>query len=265
MKSIINFSVIIALLVFLTQGTGLAYTGYYNYPNSSYSSYGNGSGENYLQITQIEKGLFNRTFERESIYTRLNRIEQKLFRTTRSKDNLSQRLEAIMMNVNPSLMANVPLDDLKNLERRYLNRTYTNENVDMRVARLEQQVFGAMQRGPLDARYERLRTAVRSSNTNNSMTNYNNIPYQVPTYPTYSSGSKVKDVFANVLNGFGTITGITPPVYDQYDANFYNNYDNSVVPFQTSGHGYDQYGRTNTGSYYQNRDFGGSTGVRILN
>ena len=242
-KSIVVKSLVMLIALFITQGIGFSYVNY-GYPNGYYG-YNSNSGENYLQITQIEKALFNRTYERESIYNRLSRIERKLFRTTNTRDSLADRLEAITQNINPSLMANVPLTELKRLEQRVLRQTYTYDDVHNRLARLEQVVLGATQAGNLDTRFQRLQLATRQNRINpyyNTPTAYNN------------NNSSTKNILNTLVNGIGTITGFTPPVYDPYLNNGFNNDNWGQSRFYADN------------QRIQNSFYGGNTGtmVRIL-
>jgi len=212
----------------------------YYYPNNCLHS----SGENYLQITQIERALFNNSYENENIYSRLNRIEQKLFRTTNNSANLADRLETIMNNINPSMLANIPSSELGLMEREILNRTFAGETPDKRIARLEQTLFGTMQSGSIEERFYKLRNSIASRKQYDS------------SYTAYglNPNGKVRNTLYNLLGGLGTITGITTPVYDPFDSNTSFFYPNS----------YSQFYRNNTGLYNYLNNFGTTNSVRIL-
>lgn len=215
----------------------------YYYPDTYYNS----QGENYLQITKIELALFNRSFENESIYSRLNRIEQKLFKTINSTATLADRLDAIMTNINPSMLTNVPMENIKVLEKTILKRTFTADTPDRRISRLEQAVFGTLQPGSLEDRFEKLQIAMSSMRTPvNTYTNAYN------PYPN----SRVKDIVQNVLGGIGTITGVTAPVYDPFET-----YSPAYYPDNCA---YNRFYRNNNSVYNSFKNYGTFGNMRIL-
>lgn len=235
--------IFIVLFLLCSILTGCLSASAYYYPDTYYNS----QGENYLQITKIEHALFNRSFENESIYARLNRIEQKLFRATNNSANLADRLEAIMTNINPSLLANIPVENIKSFEKTIFRRTFTSEAPDKRISRLEQAVFGTLQPGSLEDRYEKLQIAM------------NSLQVPVNTYQnadnTYSN-NRFKDIVQNVLGGIGTITGVTTPVYDPFET-----YSNAYYPGNC---GYNRFYRNNNSIYNSFKNFGTTNNLRIL-
>ena len=249
-KVCIVYKFLILFFVFIAiQNCNYAYVTY-DYPDGYYG-YNSNRGENYLQITQIEKSLFNRTYERESIYNRLDRIERKLFRTTNQRDSLADRLEAICQNINPSLMANVPLSELRKMEQRILRQTFTSDDIDNRIGRLEQAVLGMTQSGNLDTRFQRLKIATTQNHSPQYYHSYNN--YQ-PSYVYPASNSTAKNILNSVVNGIGTITGFTPPVYNpDFNSGWPNN-------------NWTQRGEFWNNNRYYNQAHGGNSGamVRIL-
>ena len=236
-----------AVLALVSCGESLAYVNY-KFPDGYYG-YNANRGENYLQITQIEKALFSRTYERESIYNRLNRIERKLFRTTNTNDSLADRLDAITKNINPSLMANVPMAELRRLEQKILRQTYTSDDVENRLARLESVVFGATQSGAFDTRFQRLKIAMRQNASHQPFCTNQRDFYDAATLPT---SARAKNILNNFVNGLGTITGFTPPVYDPFsDGGFSNNNWGQSRFYSDNNRFYNSFQGYNTGSRVQ--------------
>lgn len=246
-KFLITNIFVFVVLALACCGEGWAYVNY-NFPDGYYG-YNASSGENYLQITQIEKALFNRTYERESIYNRLSRIERKIFRATNTNSSLSERLEAITKNINPSLMANVPMVELKRFEQKILKQTYTSDDVENRLARLENVVFGATQSGAPDTRFQRLKIAMCQNGSRQTLCATQQDFYDAATLPT---SSRAKNILNNFVNGFGTITGFTPPVYDPYlDNAFQNNNWGQSRFYSDNNRFYNSFQGYNTGSRVQ--------------
>ena len=74
--------------------------------------------ENYPKITQIEQKLFNKTYEKESIYNRLHRLEKKLFKKDFGNLPLANRVDNIVSNIDASIMYNISTKELEKLERK---------------------------------------------------------------------------------------------------------------------------------------------------
>ncbi len=232
------------------------------YPCFTQNYYNRGNNENYLQIAAIENALFNRTYNNESVDNRLSRIERKLFRRTNTTESLSQRLETIMQNVNPAMFANIPLDGVKQLERRILGTNYTNDKIENRLSRLEQKVFGTIQSGELDYRYSKLVNSVGAYSASNCY-------YPYSTENNTQTSTKMKNALQNAFGAFGTVlTGYTPPVYNAnpYDRYYHTNspYYNPMIPFNSSND-YDNFYRNNNSFYNSFRNYGSSSGINILN
>src|SRR5574344_759912 len=225
------------------------------------------SDESYPRITEVEYMLFNKNFENENIYNRLSRIENKVFRRNFQNMALSARVDNILANIDEGAMYGISSAQLSKLERKVLGRTYTNEDTDSRITRLEKEMLGAMQGGNLRERYETVATAAKHYNSypelaqsqgvyspSNYSTTYANNTGWTPYQP-----KGINRIFQNVLgavfgdtNSFGTMTGFTPPVYDQYNQ-YYN-----------PGIGMQDYYMGNHGGYMQNRNLGSQSTVRIL-
>ena len=204
------------------------------------------NGENYLQITQIERSLFNRSYENEDIYSRLNRIEQRLFRSTNTSASLCDRLEAIMSNINPSMLANIPIKELSLMERQILRRAYTNETPDKRIERLEQALFGTIQPGNLEARFQKLQLAINSQQQYSASYSALGIP----------ANRTPRNTLQNLLGGIGTITGFTPPVYD--------NFSTHPNDFHAGSYAYNNFYKNNTSLHNTLRNYATAGNVRIL-
>lgn len=235
--------------------------GTYN-PSSITGGFQSTSGmyNNYPRVTQIEQSLFNRNYDGEDVYIRLARLERKLFKTTYQNADLNWRVENILANIDTSSMYNISSNELSSVEQRVLGRRYPKDKLENRLSRLETQMFGTIQGGRLDERYELIRK---------SAMNYNSIASASTPYGGYYSqgytGGGIKNTLKNILGSmagsampFGVMTGFTPPITSSpycYDPYNYGSNMNS---------GLNQWYRSNTGYYNQNSSFGTGSGVTIL-
>ena len=212
------------------------------------------NAENYPKITALENTIFRKTYEKQDIYTRLKRLEKKLFRRTFDNMALSDRMENILDNVDPAVVYDINQRDLAKIETKILGRSFEGESTDERITRLEKEMLGAMQGGNLKQRYETVKSAARhynafpaytASTPQNNYTMYNN--YRKPRRNILSF------LFDMMSTGFGAgqMTGYTPPVFSPYDN------------FQDSS-GIQDYYMGNRGGYYNNRNMGNGSTVRIL-
>lgn len=266
-------------------------------PNQ-YSNYGYTVDPNvgYPRVTQIESAIFKRTFQNEDISRRLDRIESKLFNHTNSAMDLSSRVDLISQNINPATLANIPLNNIARIERKLFGRSYDGEDPEARISRIEKEMLGATQSGSLEQRFMTIATAAKNYNAFPSTTNPLAQAGQVYNYNN-SGGFKnaLKTFFTGYANG--TMTGYTPPIYDP--SGYYNNYNNyayqtaspyttsytnspyttsyqttspyyaSQNPYMTnrfgsSGYGYNDYMKTNTGYYNYGKNIGSGSGVHVL-
>lgn len=242
----------------------------------------------YPKVSQVENILFKQSFDNEDIYYRLNRIEQKMFKKTNTNLSLAERLDYVISRIDPAQMYNIPLDGLAKAEYKIFNRQYPNDDLETRIIRLEKEMLGAMQSGNLDERYEVVASAAK---------HYNAFPYtdqqpfgqQPYTYGnTMANGTSnavpsstggVKGVFQNILGAMigGTLTGYTPPMYNNpqnYNSSYYqnSNYPNSYYPSNNwsqnlipqNSAGFNNYMQSNRGYYNSNRDYGSGSGVHVL-
>ena len=237
---------------------------------AGYQNYGTDGFENYPKITQVEAVVFNRNFEGENIYNRLNRIEQKLFKQQFQNLPLASRMDNILAGVDQGAMSGISMRDLSQMETRVFGQTFAREDTETRIARLEKEMLGAMQNGSLKQRYATVRTAAK---------HYNSFPQQYAQdsryMPNTYNGQKpnfltrIVDTLAGGM-GMGTMTGFTPPIYDTYGDTYGNSYGNPYSTnyqqssFGTGGYGQQDYYSGNNGGYYNNRNLGSGTGVRVF-
>lgn len=228
------------------------------------------TAENYPKITQIEYALFNRSYEKESIYNRLTRLENKLFRRNFNNMPLSARVDNITNNVDAGIIHNISTKELAKLERKVLGRIYAGDDTESRITRLEKEMLGAMQGGNLTQRFETIKTAAKHYNSYPEIVQSQMVMTPAQAYravnPYYGYGQSwnsnnsgicgfFRNTIGNLLSGstygMGTITGFTPPIYDSYSA-------------YSPGMGIRNEYSSNTKSYIDNRNYGNGSTVRIL-
>lgn len=141
--------------------------------------------------------------------------------------------------------------NLNLMEQALFNQNYNRENINSRLNRLEENMFGEAQNGTVGERYRNLSQAFDFNRPNpyyrqnqHYYNNYNN-PY--PMFSPYSPETSRKLGLLNRLSRFlgGTQTGITP----------------SMDGFLEDGMTSSPYGN---GYYTHNRHLGNGTSVRIL-
>lgn len=221
---------------------------------------------NYSALAKIENSLYGHTFTNQNISVRLERIERSLFNTTFRNATPAQRIDNIISNFNqlnkyPNISANI----LTRLENKVFNRTYQQNTIENRIERLEQQVFGAVQSGDMDTRYEALVSAIKSYNTTSMNQNL---------IPNTGQNRGIRGIANALLNNAifgGTMTGFTPPI-DPYYGNYSNGYTTPYNPYANqnmnnfggSGYGSYQGYRTNHGMYDGFHNYGSGASVHIL-
>lgn len=139
-------------------------------PNSNISDLTEDSTVEYPMVDKIEQELFNTSYKKENIYTRLNRLEEKVFGKT-SNDDLNTRVDKLssvikpkkqMMSYNDNQNYNYTQNEMSNyynnsgletvndqsvpfqlaaLEEDILRNSYINDNISNRLNRLEQKLF----------------------------------------------------------------------------------------------------------------------------
>lgn len=235
---------------------------------------------NYADIGRIEQSLFGRTFAGQNISMRLSRIEKSLFTTTYPNSTDVQRIDNIISNFNQiNKYPNISKNELSKIESRVLNQTYLQNSPERRIERLEEQMFGAVQSGNINSRYEALQLAAKAYNRNNQYSSNN--PSQIGQGGWKTLASNVgNSIIGNALLGNsmmggslmgGSMTGFTPPInpYNSYNNGYnnsynrYNNYNSYANP-TASGYGMYKGYRTNHGYYDGFQDYSSGAGVTIL-
>lgn len=244
----------------------------------------------YPKIDKIERSLYGSNFPTQDIMVRLSRIETSIFSTTYPDSPLVQRVDNIIANYNQiNDYQMISKNILSKMETKILHQNYSKNDVQNRIERLEQQIFGAVQSGDIPTRYETLKTAVNNYNRNQDTQTYSQIPLD-----TLSQGSvnprRRNGILANLgsmlLGGGGVMTGFSPSIdplstgynngysgfnnysgNNNYYSNGYNNnrYNNNYSSLASpSGYGYYSGNRTNRGYSDAFNTFGSSSGVTIL-
>ncbi|MFH0702015.1 MAG: hypothetical protein V2B14_00550 [bacterium] len=142
-------------------------------------------------ISNIEQNLFNAQFQNDSVNNRLNRIEINAFGKA-SADTYQQRIQRLKNTfknqyqvvsktpVSTPALSNEPQIDpyiIDELENKVLSRSFSNENINRRIERLEIIMFNRNFNETWDERVNRLYSVVfgnqnessASTKTNNSM------------------------------------------------------------------------------------------------
>ena len=234
-------------------------------------SFTNPLRENYPNLGKIEQTLFGRAYDNQNINTRLSRIENALFTTTYPNSTSAQRIDNIIsnfnqINKNPNISKNV----LSRLESRVFNQSFMQNSPQRRIERLEEQIFGAVQTGELDARCKALQLAAKTYNKNNSFSDDFSDPMTSSSFTSTSIPMSMSMPMARGrgLGGFlsnftsGSMTGFTPNInpfggYNNYNrySNPYNRY-NPYLGNQRPQQGYRAYNGTS--------NYGSGAGVTIL-
>lgn len=174
-----------------------------NIPNNS------GSQLNVASVAQIEQNLFGRIYSSQDMPRRLDRIERRLFSRSFANMTDSQRLDNIISNYNKMNIApNISLNSLSRIERMLYSQDYSQNSVQNRIERLEQQLFGAVQSGNLEARAKAIEIAGR---------NYNR---RLNPYGSTRTGGLLSGLAG--LLGQGVVTGMTPPINNSMYPDYYN-------------------------------------------
>ena len=216
-------------------------------PNQNYTNYAN--------IERVETALFGQSYVNQSLPIRLSRIEKSLFTTTYPNSSNEQRIDNIISNFNQiNKYPNISRSDLSNIESKILKRNYPQNGAELRIERLEQQVFGATQSGDIETRFAALKTAAANYSNNNI---YQNTVAQ-------KGWKGLASALGNSMLGGsmygGSMTGFTPPIDQFFDNNNntgYNNYPSSSDMYR----GY----RSNHGYMDNYQNFSSGAGVTILN
>jgi len=252
----------------------------------------------YPKITKLESIILNKTFEDDDIEHRLQRLEKKTFSRIYSGSDLAWRVDNISRKIDQSELYNIPSKDLANLEKKILGKSYKKDNIENRLARLEQKMLGAMQSGKPDERYQTIQTASNHYiDFNNAIESSLNSFNANSTQPTGGIKNAFKNVFHTITNA-GSITGFTPqispygystpygfdhrygtfgprnpffshnPINNNYGPHFYHNHRKPIInrvssPYQR----YSPYNRPTTSAnqfYDYNTNYSSGLGVHIL-
>lgn len=218
-----------------------------NTPSSETNITTNPTPNNYSNIGKIEQTLFNRSFEGQNISIRLSRLEKKLFNTTYPNANSNKRIDNIISNCNQAnKYPNISKNVLSDLEEKAFGQKYPQNGPVRRIERLEQQVFGAVQSGDINARYDTLRMAIKAYNNNK----YANADYTpIPRKTSRNIGLGTRGWSSNPFIG-GQMTGFTPQINPFSDPFFDDNNNFGSSAFDNSGYNNSNY---NPNAYYNPR------------
>lgn len=152
---------------------------------------------------------------------------------------------------------------LDRIEKQLLNQSFDGDTPQIRIERLEQKLFGAVQSGQLEERFFVLKSAAKNYKAfNPQMQNcygeYNNPNYRPPIF-TGTMGSNWRNtLWGNFRNQFaGVPTGFTPAMDPAY-------MDWFEAERAMAGNGQSNYYQTRKGYEYSDVNRGASTGVTIL-
>lgn len=267
---------VLILCMFLFIGESMALAEFTSFPplpsigttnsiqNNTMANYSNpfvnSNNFNLNAVNKIEQTLFGHIYIKQNISLRLSRIEKSLFNSTYPDASITERLDNIISNFNQlNKYPNISKNSLSKIEAKVFSQCFPQNNIDRRIERLEQQIFGAVQSGDLNSRYNNVLAASKNYNTN-AVDQY----YKSPMVSTGWKG-----MLGGLKNSMlsGNMTGFTPPI-NQYGNNYgYNDPYTSLGPDSGSGiyRGY----RANNGfggySYHDNfSNYGSGTGVTIL-
>lgn len=230
------------------------------------------------KLEKIERAIFGNSYTNQSIAARLSRLEKSLFSTTYPKSTNTQRIDNIISNFNQiNKYPNISANELSKIEATVLHKTYTRNNPEQRIERLEQELLGAIQSGDLKTRYDILKTAASTYNSNPYNQNMD-VPDMNYPAPVATRGWKG---LARGLRLGGSMTGFTPPInpFDNYSSSYGNNgynrfsnplgnqYGSSYPAFPSaysSGYGTNRGTYGNRGYYNAMQSGGTGMGVTIL-
>lgn len=147
--------------------------------------------------------------------------------------------------------------NIKSLEKQIFNRSFDNDLEKNRIERLEEKIFGTIQKGDLEERLFVLKSAAKNYKTF-AQNPYENQQYRPPIFTGTMGGGWRNNMLGNLRNQLtGTPTGFTPamdPAYmDYFEAERYGAHTGEEVDF-----------RSNTGYYNSRTNRGAKTGVTIL-
>lgn len=199
------------------------------------------------RLSLVEKNVYGKSFEHQSMNLRLNRLEKEMFNKTFPTMEESERINNIFVNYNANSISD---KELSKIEKNVFNRTYSEDSVPERISRIEEEIFGTIQSGNLDKRLKKVETALLAQQQKTQKP-------QVSQYDACYGGYMPQTGWRNTLGRAsrfftGYPTGITPPIP-------------SMPPFGMGGSGIHQGFTDNWGGYaYNNTTRGGGMGVHII-
>jgi hypothetical protein len=145
----------------------------------------------YPVINEIERQIFNKEFKNQKLEKRLSNIEQKVFNKVYTNEDLSTRTERLKSVIavktnepedyeventyNTLSMAQPTIDKkyssninkiLNAMEKKIFKHTYSNESEDVRIERLEENMFNtSFPQDSIESRLERLALAYQATKT----------------------------------------------------------------------------------------------------
>jgi len=216
----------------------------------------------YPKINLAEKKIFGKTYANEDITTRLSRLENKLFGNNYQYMSLSERTDNINQKIGIGEFSNVSPRELSKMEQKIFMETYPNDDIDMRITRLEKEIFGAVQGGEIEERFDTLKNAAKYYNTYPQ--NFSNQKFYYSA-PSYTAAVPAKITIPSIIRNLGSffsqgaLTGYSPNIV--YPNNIpYNSFD----PFSSVSRGMQNSFSRPGFDYDHFRHFGQGSTVNIL-
>lgn len=173
------------------------------------------------QLSKIESELWGIEYESEAPEDRLNRIEREIFGANSPNLNLEKRVDKISKSMGLETIddakkaasdlyvmekagqgAEYPIVD--ELETTLLGSVYKTDDINTRLERLENSIFGAKQTGDLSERTDAIRRYASGGNYRNSANSGGSSLYQTynPTYNPESAETKMQlSALENMIYG----------------------------------------------------------------
>ncbi|MDD3013038.1 MAG: matrixin family metalloprotease [Candidatus Gastranaerophilales bacterium] len=182
--------------------------------NQQYSNANNAVPLNYNEyniLSNIEKQIYNKEYSQENFYPRLERLEKSVLNSVYT-DSIYDRLNRLqdILSVSKSLKQNNNRDVILNLlENRYFGFNYKEDSLDVRLARLEECLFGKSTIGTTSFRFENLAKQMPANNQQNSVQQPPENSKKVKDWKEYTSFADINlnnseiDYFSSIqkLNG----------------------------------------------------------------
>lgn len=217
------------------------------------------------RLSELEKYVFGKDYQHQDLALRLNRLEKSMFKKTFPKMSADERLDNLFANYNNQIKSVSP-NIISDLEKCVWGRSYGAESMEVRVSKLEEEIFGAIQQGDLPERVMTLQNAMSATLKENYPisspygTCYGGYNPNQPSYnpnmaSDFNGGNGVGRFFNNLgmIFGGGCPTGWSPQLTP---------YGQSNYALQNDGD-YEGYVGSN-GYAYQNKRRGSGMGIQIL-